>query len=70
MLVALVAKPGPGRGFETRMTTPLSFKLLPRSSACKESTMGDLGSMSGPGRYPEEGNGYPPSVLTWRTYGL
>ena len=41
---------------------------FPGGSDGKESTcnVGDLGSSTGLGRFPEEGNGYHSSILIWR----
>ena len=41
---------------------------FPCGSAGKESACnaGDLGLIPGLGRFPGEGNSYPPSVLAWR----
>ena len=46
----------------------IETKGFPRGSAGKESACnaGDLGSIPGLGRSPEEGNGYPTPVA-WRT---
>ena len=45
---------------------------FPSDSAGKESACnaGDLGSIPGLGRFPEEGNSYPPSILPGEFHGL
>ena len=45
------------------------YRGFPGSSAGKESAcnVGDLGSISGLGKFPVEGKGYPLSILAWRS---
>ena len=54
------SKQGKIKIFPEQTTTPV-FLGFPRDSAGKESAcnVGDLGSIPGLGRYPEEGKGYP-----------
>ena len=53
--------PDPGVETMSSVTPALQVDSLPGNSAGKESTCnaGDLGSIPGLRRYPEEGNGYP-----------
>ena len=47
-----------------------SFQGFPGGSACKESAcnVGDLSSIPGLGRYPGEGNSYPPQYFALENF--
>ena len=70
-LFAAVLAPGqmfPPRAIEykeTRRDEGLPWWLNSKESTCNAGDAGDVGSIPGSGRSPEEGNGYHFSILAW-----